>query len=95
LGNDTLKKLKAILGAGTLAGKHREIDLFLNSGCSLMYSGDVSWQVKLPKETLQGTSESVDAALGHLRQLFADILRTAAPETKISVAMKELHAPKD
>lgn len=95
MGNDNLKKLKAILGAGTLAGKHSEIDLFLNSGCSLMYSGDVSWQVKLPKETLQGKSESIDAALSHLRQLFADILRTTAPGTKISVALKELHTPKD
>lgn len=95
MGNDALKKLKAITGTGTLGGKHGEIDLFLNSGCSLMYSGDVSWQVKLPKETLRGTSESVDAALGHLRSLFADILLTAAPGTRISVALKELHNPKD
>ncbi len=95
MGNDAFKKIKEILGSGTLGQKYHDIELFLGAGHSLLYSGDVSWQVKLPKQTLQGTAESIDAALGHLRQLLADTLREAAPGTKVVLAMKEMHQPKD
>lgn len=93
--NEASKKIKAILGSGTLGQKHSDITLFLGAGYSMLYSGDVSWQVKLPKQTLQGQAESIDAALGQLRTLFEDMLRGASPDTKVFLALKELHNPKD
>ena len=79
MGNDAFKKIKEILGSGTLGQKYHDINLFIGAGHSLLYSGDVNWQVRLPKQTLQGTAESIDAALNHLRLLLEDALRSATP----------------
>lgn len=95
MGHDTLKKIRQLLGAGTLARKYHDIAQFLNAGGSLLYSGEVEWQVKLPQETMQGSAESIDAALDHIRLLFEDVMRRAAPDTKIILAMKALPGPRD
>jgi len=95
VGNDALKRIKAILGNGTLGQKYHDINLMLGDGFSMLYSGDVKWELKLPKQTLKGDAESVDSALDQLRLLFEDILRDARPDTKVFLALKELHNPKD
>lgn len=90
-----MKKMRQLLGSGTLGQKYHDINLFIGQGYSMLYSGDVSWQVKLPTQTLQGDADSIDSALDHLRLLFEDILRSARPDTKVFLALKELHNPKD
>jgi len=55
----------------------------------------VKWELKLPKQTLKGDADSVDSALDQLRLLFEDILRDARPDTKVFLALKEMHNPKD
>lgn len=95
MGNEALKQLKKLMGAGTLAQKYHDIGQFMNAGCSMLYSGDVQWQVKMPKEVLQGEAESIDAALDHLRLMFEGFMQSTAPDTKVSLALKMTPVPKD
>ncbi len=95
MGNESLKRMKAILGNGTLGQKYADLNMLLGDGFSMLYSGDVKWELKLPKQTLKGDADSVDSALDQLRLLFEDILRDARPDTKVFLALKEMHNPKD
>jgi hypothetical protein len=93
--NEAIKKLRQLTGAGTLGQKYQDINMYVGAGHSMLYSGDVSWQLKMPTQTLHGDAESIDSALEQLKLLFEDFLRSLRPDTKVALTLKELHNPKD
>lgn len=87
------KKVAEILRPGSLQEKHAEIALFLRSGASLLYSGNVTWKVSLPGADRNGEAESIDHALAHIRALLEEALRDTSPAAKVSLAIRETEKP--
>ena len=89
--NNTMKKVAEILRPGTLRQKQEQIDHFLTSGLSMLYSGDVAWKMVLKDEdkTVKGDASSIDEAFGQIRGVMEEILKHTSPDSAISLAVKE------
>ena len=88
---NTMKKVAEILRPGTLRQKQEQIDHFLTSGLSMLYSGDVAWKMVLKDEdkTLKGDAESLDAAFAQIRNVMDEILKHTSPASTVALAVKE------
>jgi hypothetical protein len=84
----TLKRVRELLKPGTLIQKYEDITLFLGSGHSMLYSGDVSWKVSLPGNEVKGNAESVDHALTDISRLFVKLLQENKPDTKVRLDVR-------
>lgn len=85
------KKIAQIFTSGTLQQKHQQISLFMEDGHSLLYSGDVSWEVTFPSanKIMAGDAESIDHALFQIMDLLEDAMKTHNPLTEILLDMQE------
>ncbi len=88
---NTMKKVAEILRPGTLRQKQEQIDHFLTSGLSLLYSGDVAWKMVLKDEdkTLKGDAASIDEAFSQIRSVMEEILKHTSPDSAVRLAVKE------
>ena len=91
LSKPAFKKIGQIFTSGTLQQKHQQISLFMEDGHSLLYSGDVSWEVTFPtaNKIMTGDAESIDHALFQIMDLLEDAMKTLNPLTEILLDMQE------
>ena len=90
LSKQALKRVAEIFTSGTMQQKHEQISLFIASGYSLLYSGDVVWKLSIPAadKIHKGSAESMDHALAEIKNLLEQVMQTIHPTTKISLVVE-------
>lgn len=90
MGHSLMHEVEGILSAGTLRQKHREIGLFLESGNSMLFDGEIDWRLFIPQEEkiLSGSAESIDHAFGQVHVLLEGMMEDMDPQTPVSLSVK-------
>ena len=90
MSKQALKRIAEIFSSGTMQQKHEQISLFISSGYSMLYSGDVAWKLTIPAadKIHKGTAESMDHALSEIKNLLEQVMQSIHPTTKISLVVE-------
>lgn len=91
MSNPVLKQVEQILTPGTLEQKHEQISLFLTSGNSVQFTGDLFWKVTLPDDdrAMKGDAESLDEAMTMIKGVIEELIERTGPAAKVAVSVKE------
>jgi hypothetical protein len=87
----TLEKVSRILKPGTLLQKHEEICRFFANGDSMLYSGEISWQMKVPSadRVLRGAAENLDHAFLQIKSHLEELMKHTPPAAKVALIIQE------